>query len=180
MLGKPVTGEVRIRNATPDDGKAILTLVRALAEYEKLEPPDAAAEQRLIQHAFGEKPRFEIFLAEWLEQSGAEPLVVGYAFAFETYSTFMALPTLYLEDLFVLPEYRGMRAGLALFRHVVRQADLRGCGRVDFAVLDWNQLARSFYNRLGAEHLENWCCYRLARERFSYVMALPDEELQQR
>src|SRR5688500_5348690 len=94
------TSPVTIRRAVAEDGPAILDLIVALAEFEKLEPPDNAARQRLIADAFGPKPRFEIFLAD----TGTQ--IAGYAFVFETYSTFLALPTLYLEDLFVLPEFR--------------------------------------------------------------------------
>jgi GNAT superfamily N-acetyltransferase len=90
--------------------------------------------------------------------------VVGYAFVFETYSTFLALPTLYLEDLFVLPEYRGRKAGYALFRHCAEEALRRGCGRFEWAVLDWNRPAIEFYERLGAKHLHDWLIYRLDRE----------------
>lgn len=162
---------VLIRRATPADSQTILTLVRALADYEKLDPPDEAAQQRLLQDAWAERPRFEVFLAELASPEEEAPDVVGYAFVFETYSTFLALPTLYLEDLFVLPEHRGKRAGLALFRHIVAEADRRGCGRVDFAVLDWNQLARDFYQNLGAQHLQDWCCYRITSDQFPAILA---------
>lgn len=148
----------------------MIELVEALARYEKLDPPDEAARARLIRDAFGPNPRFQVLLAELREGERKGPVVVGYAFIFETYSTFLALPTLYLEDLFVLPEHRGAGAGKALFRAVVAEAERRGCGRVEFVVLDWNQLARDFYHRLGARHLEDWCYYRLPRERFAAVL----------
>ena len=86
---------------------------------------------------------------------------VGYAIILETYSSFLALPTLYLEDLFVLPEYRGRKAGLALFEEVRAEAQRRGCGRIEWTVLDWNQLAIDFYTRLGGEHLKEWQLYRI-------------------
>lgn len=140
-------------------------LVDALADYEKLDRPTPEARQRLLADAFAERPRFDIFLAETADGSAA-----GYAFVLENYSTFLALPTLYLEDLFVLPDYRSTGAGSALFRHVTAEAKARGCGRVEFVVLDWNQLARDFYHRKGAKHLEDWCFYRLDAEQFDGVI----------
>src|SRR5579885_2572035 len=105
--------EIMIRKAQPSDGPAILKLIYALADFEKLPPPDVDAQARLLADAFAERPRFDVFLA----QAGSD--VVGYAFVFETYSTFLAKPTLYLEDLFVLPDYRKMKVGHALFRYCV-------------------------------------------------------------
>lgn len=146
---------VTIRRATPADSEAIRRLVRALADFERLPPPDDAAQARLLADAFGPRRRFEIFLAEVAGQ------VVAYAFVFETYSTFLALPTLYLEDLFVLPEYRGQGIGYALMQFCAREAVRRGCGRLDWAVLDWNTHAIAFYERLGARPLADWRLYRL-------------------
>ena len=146
---------VTIRRATPADSEAIRRLVRALADFERLPPPDEAAQARLLGDAFGPRRGFEIFLAEVAGQ------VVAYAFVFETYSTFLALPTLYLEDLFVLPEYRGQRVGYALMQFCAREALRRGCGRLDWAVLDWNTHAIAFYERLGARPLADWRLYRL-------------------
>jgi GNAT superfamily N-acetyltransferase len=149
---------VTIRPATPADKDTIYGLIVALAEYERLPPPDAQARERLFADAFGPRPRFEIFLAELGDQ------VVGYAFIFETYSTFLALPTLYLEDLFVLQEYRKHGVGHAIMRFLAQEALKRGCGRLDWNVLDWNENAIRFYQRLGAEHLPDWQLYRLDRE----------------
>lgn len=153
-----------VRPARANDKDTILSLVDALAEFEKLDPPDEDAKRRLMHDAFGPEPRFEILLAE------CDGHAVGYAFYFETYSSFLALPTLYLEDLFVLSEFRKLKAGYALFRKCVEEADRRGCGRVDFAVLDWNEPARDFYKRLGAAHLDDWCLYRLTRGQFKKVL----------
>jgi GNAT superfamily N-acetyltransferase len=146
-----------IRPATPDDSAAIRALVVALAEYERLDPPDAAAQDRLLADAFRPQPRVEIAVAV------VDGVVAGYAFFFETYSTFLARPTLYLEDLFVLPAHRGAGVGKALFVHLAREAARRGCGRMEWAVLDWNEPALAFYRRLGAQHLADWQTFRLDR-----------------
>ena len=146
-----------IRAATPADAPAILSLVLGLAAYEKLDPPDGTAQERLIRDMFSTPPRIQAFLAE------IDGTPAGYAFIFETYSSFLALPTLYLEDLFVLPEFRSRKAGYALFTHVVAEAHRRGCGRMEWSVLTWNRLAIDFYVRLGAKHLSDWAVYRLTR-----------------
>jgi GNAT superfamily N-acetyltransferase len=138
-----------------------VSLILGLAEYEKLPPPNVDAQQRLLNDAFGDRPRFEIFLAE------VDGRPVAYAFVFETYSTFLAMPTLYLEDLFVLPEYRGRAVGYAIMRFLAREAYGRGCGRMEWVVLDWNRPAIDFYERMGAQHLSEWLTYRLDRDALS-------------
>ncbi len=145
-----------VRRATSADGDAFVELVRGLAAYEKLEPPTPEGERRLRADAFGDRRRIEVILAE----SGSR--AIGYAIFFETYSSFLALPTLYLEDLFVVPEARGSGAGRALMKWLAREAVRRGCGRLEWVVLDWNRLALDFYDRLGARRLEEWIPYRLA------------------
>ncbi len=157
--------EIHIRKARPEDAGAVLSLVVELARFEKLPPPDEAAQNRLIEDAFGPRPRFEIFLAE------VEGKVVGYAFIFETYSTFRALPSLYLEDLFVLEEFRGRQVGYALFKHCAQEAVKRGCGRYEWAVLTWNTHAINFYKRLGAKHLHDWHLYRLDSDDLAQLAA---------
>ena len=149
---------ITVRKATPADADLLIQLILGLAEFEKLPPPDKAAQRRLVNDAFGPNPRFEVFLAE------IEGVVAGYAFTFETYSTFLALPTLYLEDLFVLPQYRGHKVGYALVLHLAAEAAHRGCGRIEWVVLDWNTHAQEFYKRLGARHLPDWYFYRLDGE----------------
>lgn len=141
-----------VRRATPADAEAILQLVDALADYESLPRPLVAAKQRLVADM---NKRYDAWIAE---VDGAS---AGYAFVFETYSSFLALPTLYLEDLFVLPEYRSRKVGLALFNEVLEEAKRRGCGRMEWSVLDWNELAINFYKRAGASHMKEWHCYRI-------------------
>jgi len=154
--------KVSIRRAQRADAPALLRLIVALAEFEKLTPPDAAAQERLIEHGFGERPKFEAWLAFW---EGAET-PVGYSIFFETYSTFLANPTLYLEDIFVLPEYRNRGIGSALLQHAIQIAHERGCSRMEWTCLDWNNKAQAVYDRLGARHLSEWYLYRLTREHF--------------
>ncbi len=153
-----------VRRARADDSGAILRLVDALADYEHLNRPDARARERLIRDIFSERPRLECHLCE------VDGQAVGYAFVFETYSSFLALPTLYLEDLFVLPEFRKKKAGYALFTAMVAEAHRRGCGRMEWTVLDWNQLAKDFYDRLGAKHMREWQLYRLVRSEMEKIL----------
>jgi GNAT superfamily N-acetyltransferase len=154
-----------IRRATRNDAPALIRLIIALAEFEKLTPPDGAAQQRLIEHGFGERPRFET----WLTFSEASQEPVGYALIFETYSSFLARPSLYLEDIFVLPEYRGRGFGSALLRHCIGLANERGCGRIEWTCLDWNTKAQCVYENLGAERLSQWFLYRLGRDRIEQL-----------
>lgn len=133
-----------------------LRLLRALAAYERLDPPDAAAEARLRADALGSRPRFEAALA--IDDGGR---AVGYAIWLETYSSLLARPTMYLEDLFVVEDARGAGAGGMLFDYVRALGERRGCGRMDWQVLDWNTPAREFYRRRGAEWLKEWLLYRL-------------------
>jgi len=160
-----------VRPLAPEDVSALLGLIEALAHYEDLPPPDAAARERLARDALATPPRFEVLLAE------LEGRVVGYAIYFETYSTFLALPTLYLEDLFVLPEARSRGAGGALFRGCAREAVRRGCGRYEWQVLTWNQLALDFYARFAAQPLDDWRPFRLTGDALRRAAAEPFGEL---
>jgi GNAT superfamily N-acetyltransferase len=131
-------------------------LLNALADYERLPRPDDAAVERLRRDALGSEPRFEAALAV-----NSKGKAVGYATWFHTYSTFLARPTMYLEDLFVRDEARESGAGSALFEHVRALGAQRGCGRMEWQVLDWNTLAREFYNRRQATWLKDWLVYRI-------------------
>ena len=144
-----------IRRATRRDGKEFLSLINALADFEKLRRPTTAAQARLLRDAVGTKRRFDAYLA----CVNGKP--VGYAIVFETYSSFLARPTLYLEDLFVLPEFRKQHIGLQLFRWCVKEARRRQCGRMEWVVLDWNTNAIRFYDRLHARRLKEWLPYRI-------------------
>lgn len=150
---------VTIRPAEAKDGEAFVPLVDALADYEKLDRPSPDARRRLLHDAFGPEPRrIQVHLAE----VGGDP--VAYAITLETYSSSLALPTFYLEDLFVLPEARRHGIGRAILRHLANEAVRRGCGRMEWTVLDWNRLAIEFYDRLGARQMKEWYLYRLTAD----------------
>jgi GNAT superfamily N-acetyltransferase len=144
-----------IRRATPRDAPTILRLIRGLAEYERLLHQVEATLTRVRRHGFGPRRYFDALIC----RRGGRP--VGFALFFFTYSTFLARPTLYLEDLFVLPEARGNGAGKALLRALARIALRRGCGRMEWAVLDWNRPSIRFYRRLGATLRREWILTRL-------------------
>ncbi len=147
-----------IEKVTSDNFDKLLGLIIALAEFEKLAPPDREAQMRLRNDCFAKQPKFESYLGFF------DGTAVGYVIIFETYSSFLAKPTLYLEDLFVLPEYRKQGIGYNLIQFLVRLALERGCGRMEWQVLDWNENAIKFYDRLGASHLSGWYPYRLTEE----------------
>jgi GNAT superfamily N-acetyltransferase len=144
-----------IRRGGPRDLPVILALIRGLAEYERLAHQVEATPARLKRHGFGRRPYFETLIC----RRGRRP--VGFALFFFTYSTFLARPSLYLEDLFVLPEERGKGAGKALLRALAKIAVARGCGRMEWAVLDWNTPSIRFYKRLGAKLRKEWVLTRL-------------------
>jgi len=144
-----------IRRGGPRDVPVILALIRGLAEYERLAHQVEATPARLKRHGFGRRPYFETLIC----RRGRRP--VGFALFFFTYSTFLARPSLYLEDLFVLPEERGKGAGKALLRALAKIAVARGCGRMEWAVLDWNTPSIRFYKRLGAKLRKEWVLTRL-------------------
>ena len=152
-----------IRPATADDTPTIAALIRALAEYERLSHAVAFDEVQLREHLFGARPFAEVLLAE---DAGA---IAGFALFFHNFSTFLGQPGVYLEDLFVRPEYRGRGHGKALLAAVARLAVERGCGRVDWAVLDWNEPALRFYRALGAVPLGDWTLYRLSGDALQRV-----------
>lgn len=146
---------LRVRAGTKRDAPTIVSLIRGLAAYEKLAHECEATVPRIRRHGFGAKRYFETLICE---RDGA---AVGFALYFFTFSTFLARPTLYLEDLFVLPEERGRGAGRALLSALARIAVRKGCGRMEWAVLDWNTPSIGFYERLGAKLRREWVLTRL-------------------
>jgi GNAT superfamily N-acetyltransferase len=148
----------RLRSAARDDVPVIAELIRGLARFEKLEHEVVMTEDLLAAALFGERPYAEVVLAD----DDGRP--VGFALFFHNFSTFLGRPGIYLEDLFVLPEQRGQGIGRMLLEHLARLAVERGCGRLEWAVLDWNRDAIQFYERLGARPNSDWTVYRLAGE----------------
>ena len=144
-----------MRRATRRDVPTILGLIRGLADYERLAHEVEATPAQLLVHGFGRRRYFEALIAV------RGRVAVGFALYFFTYSTFLARPTLYIEDLFVVPAQRGRGAGRAMLGTLARTAVRRGCGRMEWAVLDWNAPAIRFYRRLGAVPRREWILTRL-------------------
>ncbi|HXN10259.1 MAG TPA: GNAT family N-acetyltransferase [Steroidobacteraceae bacterium] len=145
---------LRLRAAEAADVPVIHQLIGELADFERLRHQMRGDPQDLRRHLFGEPPFAEVLLAEWDGEIG------GFALYFFNYSTFLCRPGLYLEDLFVRPALRGRGLGAALLRAVELRAMERGCGRLEWAVLDWNQGAIEFYRRFGARPHEGWTIFR--------------------
>ncbi|HEY6282313.1 MAG TPA: GNAT family N-acetyltransferase [Nitrososphaerales archaeon] len=146
--------KIAIRKGRRADSKEFNRLVLALARFEHLEPPSDAGRKRLVEDVF-EKKRIHLFVAAEGKR------LLGYALYFYTYSSFLAKPSLYLEDLFVLEKHRKRGVGLALFRRCVNEALAKECGRMEWAVLTWNEKALRFYEKLGAKRQSEWYTYRL-------------------
>lgn len=151
-------GRLRLRGATVADVPVIRELIEGLAEYEKLRHECQASDAALQATLFGERPYAEVVLAEW------DGEVAGFALFFHNYSTFLARPGIYLEDLFVRPALRGHGIGKALLQHLAQLAVARGCGRLEWSVLDWNVDAIGFYTALGARPQDEWTVYRVTGE----------------
>ena len=144
-----------VRSAEKGDVGVIMGFIRELAEYERLAHEVIADEVSLERFLFGERPAAEALIAEY------ETTPVGFALFFHTFSTFVGRPGLYLEDLYVRPNMRGKGFGTLLLRHVAQLARERDCGRLEWAVLDWNEPAIRFYENLGARAMDDWTVYRL-------------------
>ncbi|MGP1382378.1 MAG: N-acetyltransferase family protein [Thainema sp.] len=142
--------EITIRAVTPTDVATVFQLIMALAEYEKLAHEVTGSSKELEQALFGDRTYAEAILAEYEGQA------VGFALFFYNFSTFLTKPGLYLEDLFVLPEFRRRGIGQALLRYLAQLALDNGCGRFEWSVLDWNEPAIAFYQRMGADVLPDW------------------------
>ena len=164
MSGKNFT----IRPATTGDVPVILELIRALATYERAPDEVIATEQGLAEVLFGKKPAAEVLLAHEGDRA------VGFALFFHNFSTWLGRAGLYLEDLFVRPEDRGKGYGRALLVHLAKIARDRGCGRMEWAVLDWNEPAINFYRKLGAKPMHEWTVFRLTPEDIASLAGAPD------
>jgi GNAT superfamily N-acetyltransferase len=162
---------IHIKPATEHDVPLILRMIRALGEYERLSHQVVATETSLRETLFGARPAAEVVIA----YVGDQP--VGFALWFHNYSTFLARPGLYLEDLFVLPEWRGHGVGRRLLSHLARIAVARGCGRMEWAVLDWNESAIGFYRRLGATVMEDWRICRLTGDTLAALGGRDDADV---
>jgi len=147
--------EVTFRFALQEDVPLILTLIRGIAEYEKLSHEVVATEELLRANLFGERKNAEVILAFYKDKPA------GFALFFHNFSTFLAKPGIYLEDLFVLPELRGKGIGKLLLTYLGRLAIERNCGRIEWSVLDWNEPAINFYKKLGARPMDEWTVFRV-------------------
>ena len=146
---------IALRFATADDAGLILDFIRLLAKYENLTHEVVTDVDQLRQSLFGERRVAEVVIASY----DGEP--AGFALFFHNFSTFLGLPGIYLEDLFVIPKLRGHGIGQVLLSHLAEIAVKRGCGRLEWAVLDWNMDAIRFYERLGAKPMDEWTVFRL-------------------
>jgi len=153
----------RIEAATEGDAPLVLRFIRQLADYERLSHEVVATEADLRQTLFGPRPYAEVLIA----RLGSEP--VGFALFFHSYSTFLGRQGIHLEDLFVVPEARGEGVGRALLERLAAVAVERGCGRLEWAVLDWNEPAIGFYRSLGAVAMDEWTTFRLTGEALERV-----------
>ena len=154
---------ITIRPAVSTDVPAILRFIQALAEYEHLTHACIATEDQLRQQLFGPHPAAEVLIAH------LDNKPVGFALFFSTFSTFLAKPGIYLEDVFVLPDARGDGVGKALLNAVARIAVQRNCGRLEWAVLDWNESAIGFYKKLGALPLDEWTTFRVTGDALNHL-----------
>ncbi len=153
-------GDLTVRKAEEADIPVILDLIRGLADYERLPHEVEATEALLQRHGFGPRPIFEALIAE------RDRKAVGFALYFFTFSTFKTRPTLYLEDLFVLPDERRGGIGRRLLAELGRIAVERDCGRMEWSVLDWNTPARDFYFKIGAKAMDAWTVFRMTPDAF--------------
>ncbi len=157
---------VEIRNATIEDVPLILEFIKGLAEYEKLAHEVTATEEILRKTLFGSRPAAEVVICH------CEGAPAGFALFFHNYSTFLGKPGIYLEDLFVKPEFRGKGLGRALLIYLARLAVERDCGRFEWSVLDWNEPAIGFYKSLGAVPKDDWTIFRVSGDALTQLAAM--------
>lgn len=157
------SASLALRPATPADVPTIRELIEGLAEYERLRHECHASDALLLESLFGARPYAEVVLAEWDGQ------LAGFALFFHNFSTFLAKPGIYLEDLYVRPEHRGRGIGKALLVHLAQLAVERDCGRLEWSVLDWNVDAIAFYEKLGARAQDAWTVYRVTGDSLTHL-----------
>jgi len=157
--------EFEIRGATEGDVPLILALIRELADYEKLSYDVSATEDGLREWLFGEHPVAEVLIGE------SDEMPVAFALFFHNFSTFLGKPGIYLEDLYVRPEFRGKGMGKAILTRLAGLAKERGCGRLEWSVLDWNEPSIRFYESLHAVPMDDWITYRVAGEALDELAA---------
>ncbi|HED07865.1 MAG TPA: GNAT family N-acetyltransferase [Ignavibacteria bacterium] len=156
--------KIKIRKATEKDTPLIYSLIKGIAEYEKLSNKVTATEEKIRETLFGDKSYAEVIIAEYEN----EP--VGQALFFHNYSTFLSQPGIYLEDLFVKPKFRNKGIGKELLKSLVEIAKERNCGRVEWMVLNWNKPAIDFYKSLGAVPMDKWTTYRLTSDKYENLL----------
>lgn len=160
------------RPATIDDTADILALIRELAEYEKLSHEVKATEEGLRESLFGAKPYAEVVLAH------VDGALAGFCLFFHNYSTFLGQPGIYIEDLYVRPDFRSGGIGTAFFAELAKLAEARNCGRIEWWVLDWNEPALNFYKKLGAVPMDEWTVWRLKMNDERYEMSDKRKEME--
>jgi len=153
--------ELSLRFATPDDIPVILEFIKELADFEKLSHEVVATEKMLKKSLFGERPMAEVIIADYLSKP------VGFSLFFHNFSTFLGRPGLYIEDLYIKPEHRGMGIGKTILKYLAKLAVERDCGRLEWWVLNWNINALNFYNELGAQAMDQWTVFRITGETLS-------------
>jgi GNAT superfamily N-acetyltransferase len=153
-----------IREATIKDVPLVLSLIKEIAEYEKLLHEVIATEQDIKENLFGNRKYAEVLIAEYENEAA------GQALFFHNFSTFIGRPGIYLEDLFVRPKFRGKGIGRALLLRLIELAKIRNCGRVEWCVLDWNEPAINFYKNLGAESMDDWSVFRVTEDKFQIIL----------
>jgi Acetyltransferases len=160
-----VKPSLKIRAAEKEDVPLVLDFVKGIAEFENLSHLVKATEETLEKSMFGKRPYAEVFFAE------LDGVPAGFTVFFHNFSTFLGKPGLYIEDIFVKPEFRGKGIGKAMFFHCIKLAKERNCGRIEWAVLDWNP-ARKFYEHLGGSPAEGWQIYRMNEEKFESALEI--------
>ncbi len=160
--------DITIRFASEEDVPLILSLIRGLAEYEKLTEDVIVTEQLLKENLFSKRRMAEVLIAEYKNEPA------GFALFFHNFSTFIGKPGIYLEDLLVKPELRGKGIGKLLLAYLGKLAQERDCGRIEWSVLDWNEPAIQFYKKLGAKPMDEWTVFRVTGESIGKLAELFD------